>query len=134
MNENINPNTQPDRPVDRMAGIGLRALMQVSGTWRELTGESFLPFVMMVKTGDDGAMKDLTIHATQPIPIAVMIEMLEMMLKGMTDQMLMNQGMPGHPPEGPDEVDGPLKSDLRRMPQPPEMPHEHPGPAEGADS
>jgi hypothetical protein len=105
MNENLNPNTQPDRPVDRMAGLGLNRLMQVSTTWRELTGENFIPFVMMVKADNDGAMRDLTIHAVQPIPIQVMCEMLEMMLKGMTDQMLMQQGMP-------------------------EKPHEHPGPAE----
>jgi hypothetical protein len=117
MNENLNPNTQPDRPVDRMAGIGLRSLMQVTNTWRELTGEGFIPFVMLVKTGDDGAMKDLTIHATQPIPIQVMCEMLEMMLKGMTDQMLMQQGMPGKPPQdGPDEHPGPAEEALKSVP------------------
>jgi hypothetical protein len=118
MNENLNPNTQPDRPVDRMAGLGLNRLMQVSTTWRELTGENFIPFVMMVKADNDGVMKDLTIHATQPIPIQVMCEMLEMMLKGMTDQMLMQQGMPGKPPQdgphehpGPDEMDQPMEQE-----------------------
>jgi hypothetical protein len=116
MNENLNPNTQPDRPVDRMAGLGLNRLMQVSTTWRELTGENFIPFVMMVKADNDGVMKDLTIHATQPIPIQVMCEMLEMMLKGMTDQMLMQQGMP----EKPHEHTGPAEE--MPLEEPPEMP------------